>query len=230
MKKVDKFKKISTSTILLGVIFLCLFGVVSASAPNPGHTWSEMGDVAVTVAQGGTGQSSLTDENVILGNDTSAVIFVAPGTNGNVLRSNGTTWTSGIPAGRDVYAGRTGSAVTADSYCHLTNNVPCGASSVTASAVPVPFAGTIKNLRAYMQTAPAAGGNSLVFTVRTSTGCNDSWASSALTCTITGDGSTQTCTDTSNTVTLAAGDCLQMYLDATGTVSNNDSWSIEYDY
>ena len=130
MKKVDKFKKISTSTILLGVIFLCLFGVVSASAPNPGHTWSEMGDVAVTVAQGGTGQSSLTDENVILGNDTSAVIFVAPGTNGNVLRSNGTTWTSGIPAVRDVYAGRTGSAVTADSYCHLTNNVQIGRAHV----------------------------------------------------------------------------------------------------
>jgi hypothetical protein len=49
---------------------------------------------AVTVAQGGTGASTLTANNVILGNGTSAVQLVAPSTNGNVLTSNGTTWTS----------------------------------------------------------------------------------------------------------------------------------------
>jgi len=49
---------------------------------------------AVTVAQGGTGATTLTANNVILGNGTSAVQFVAPGSNGNVLTSNGTTWTS----------------------------------------------------------------------------------------------------------------------------------------
>jgi len=49
---------------------------------------------AVTVAQGGTGASTLTANNVILGNGTSAVAFVAPSTNGNLLTSNGTTWTS----------------------------------------------------------------------------------------------------------------------------------------
>ena len=46
------------------------------------------------VANGGTGAATLTANNVILGNGTSAVAFVAPGTNGNVLTSNGTTWTS----------------------------------------------------------------------------------------------------------------------------------------
>jgi len=46
------------------------------------------------VAGGGTGASTLTSNNVILGNGTSAVQFVAPGTSGNVLTSNGTTWTS----------------------------------------------------------------------------------------------------------------------------------------
>ena len=46
------------------------------------------------VSNGGTGQTSLTANNVILGNGTSAVGFVAPGANGNVLTSNGTTWTS----------------------------------------------------------------------------------------------------------------------------------------
>lgn len=50
------------------------------------------------VAAGGTGATTLTANNVILGNGTSAVQFVAPGTNGNVLTSNGTTWTSAAPA------------------------------------------------------------------------------------------------------------------------------------
>jgi hypothetical protein len=46
------------------------------------------------VSSGGTGAYTLTANNVILGNGTSAVQFVAPGTSGNVLTSNGTTWTS----------------------------------------------------------------------------------------------------------------------------------------
>jgi hypothetical protein len=46
------------------------------------------------VANGGTGASTLTANNVVLGNGTSAVQFVAPSTSGYVLVSNGTTWTS----------------------------------------------------------------------------------------------------------------------------------------
>lgn len=52
----------------------------------------------VTVAQGGTGATSLTANNVLLGNGTSALQVVAPGTSGNVLTSNGTTWQSSTPA------------------------------------------------------------------------------------------------------------------------------------
>jgi hypothetical protein len=48
----------------------------------------------LSVANGGTGASTLTANNVILGNGAGAVQFVAPGTNGNVLTSNGTSWTS----------------------------------------------------------------------------------------------------------------------------------------
>jgi len=52
------------------------------------------------VANGGTGATSLTANNVILGNGTSAVQAVAPGTSGNVLTSNGTTWQStALPGG-----------------------------------------------------------------------------------------------------------------------------------
>jgi hypothetical protein len=51
------------------------------------------------VANGGTGATTLTANNVVIGNGTSAVNFVAPGTTGNVLTSNGTTWTSGSAPG-----------------------------------------------------------------------------------------------------------------------------------
>jgi hypothetical protein len=51
----------------------------------------------VPVANGGTGLATLTANNVILGNGTSAVQFVAPGTAGNALVSNGTTWVAGSP-------------------------------------------------------------------------------------------------------------------------------------
>jgi hypothetical protein len=50
------------------------------------------------VGNGGTGATTLTANNVILGNGTSAVQFVAPGTTGNVLTSDGTTWQSTAPA------------------------------------------------------------------------------------------------------------------------------------
>lgn len=53
-----------------------------------------VGITDLAVADGGTGRSTLTANNVILGNGTSAVNFVAPSTSGNLLTSDGTTWVS----------------------------------------------------------------------------------------------------------------------------------------
>ena len=50
------------------------------------------------VANGGTGATTLTANNVLLGNGTSAPQTVAPGTSGNVLTSNGSTWQSTTPS------------------------------------------------------------------------------------------------------------------------------------
>jgi hypothetical protein len=56
----------------------------------------------LAVARGGTGATTLNSEAVIIGNTTGAVKFVAPGTDGNVLTSNGTAWVSeAISAGGD---------------------------------------------------------------------------------------------------------------------------------
>jgi hypothetical protein len=58
------------------------------------------------VANGGTGATTLTLNNVILGNGTSAPLFVAPGTSGNVLTSDGTTWQSTTPAASGASVGQ----------------------------------------------------------------------------------------------------------------------------
>jgi hypothetical protein len=54
---------------------------------------------ATPVVNGGTSLTTLTANNVILGNGTSAPTFVAPGTSGNVLTSNGITWQSSVQTG-----------------------------------------------------------------------------------------------------------------------------------
>lgn len=53
----------------------------------------------LSVAQGGTGATTLLLNGVLLGNGTSALQTVAPSTSGNVLQSNGTTWVSAVGFG-----------------------------------------------------------------------------------------------------------------------------------
>lgn len=66
--------------------------------PNVNGTVLQSGTV-VSVAQGGTGATTLAANNVLLGNGTSALQTVAPGTSGNVLNSSGTTWQSSALSG-----------------------------------------------------------------------------------------------------------------------------------
>lgn len=67
------------------------------------------------VANGGTGLAALTANNVLLGNGTSAPQFVAPGSSGNVLTSNGTTWASSpIPSTLPSQTGNAGKVLTTD--------------------------------------------------------------------------------------------------------------------
>lgn len=61
---------------------------------------------ALAVASGGTGRATLTANSVVLGNGTTAVNLVAPGTANNVLTSNGTTWVSQAPAAGGITTGK----------------------------------------------------------------------------------------------------------------------------
>ena len=56
----------------------------------------------LAVGRGGTGATTLNSEAVIIGNTTGAVKFVDPGTTGNVLTSNGTSWVSEAAGGGGV--------------------------------------------------------------------------------------------------------------------------------
>lgn len=84
--------------------------------------------VPIPVADGGTGATTLTANNVLLGNTASAVQFVAPGTSGNVLTSNGTTWASA--AATSFAAAGSGSEIQARSTATTVQAVT-GSSTLT---------------------------------------------------------------------------------------------------
>ena len=76
--------------------------LLTAADASAQRTSLGLGTVAtertVPVSKGGTGATSLTANNVLLGNNGNALQVVAPGTSGNVLTSDGTTWTSAAAA------------------------------------------------------------------------------------------------------------------------------------
>jgi len=113
-------------------MFAAIFGANSDITSLSGLT------TPLSVPQGGTGLATLTANNVILGNGTSAPAFVAPGTNGNLLTSNGTTWQSTAPAAGGLNAATTKTAnYTAVAGDVLAcNTITSGAFSITLPASP----------------------------------------------------------------------------------------------
>jgi len=88
---------VSLSTGVTGTLPVANGGTGTTSTTFANLTTNVTG--TLPVANGGTGAATLTANNVLLGNGTSALQVVAPGTSGNVLTSNGTTWASTAPAG-----------------------------------------------------------------------------------------------------------------------------------
>lgn len=72
--------------------------LTSAGAAVPTWTTPVSPTYPITVLNGGTGLTTLTANSVIIGNGISTPNFVAPGTSGNVLKSDGTNWASAAPA------------------------------------------------------------------------------------------------------------------------------------
>lgn len=76
---------LGNTTTSIGNLSLANVTITSVSTP-------------ITAAQGGTGLTSITANNVMIGNATGSVLLVAPGTTGNVLTSTGTAWQSTAPS------------------------------------------------------------------------------------------------------------------------------------
>jgi len=88
------------------------------------------------VANGGTGVASLTANNLLAGNGTGAVQFIAPGTVGNVLTSNGTSWTSAasVTSSTDFALALLGNTRNQFYSSTTTFTVPAGVTSIRAYA------------------------------------------------------------------------------------------------
>jgi hypothetical protein len=107
----------------------------STTVAITGGTITGITDLAV--ADGGTGASTLSANAVLLGNGTSALQTVAPSTSGNVLTSNGTTWTSA--AATNIGVGQTWQNVTSSRSAGTTYTNSTGKPifiSVSGSGAP----------------------------------------------------------------------------------------------
>lgn len=123
-------------------------------------------ETSLGVARGGTGAATLTANNVLLGNGTSAVQVVAPGTSGNLLTSNGTTWSSTAPvSGVTTFAGGTTGLTPAGATSGAVSlagtlvvaNGGTGVSTITTGGLVVGAATS-----AVTSLNPATAGNSII--------------------------------------------------------------------
>ena len=89
------------------------------------------------VANGGTGATTLTANNVLLGNGTSAPLTVAPGTTGNLLTSDGTTWTSSAPPSGGQYLGTATVKAIAYNAQSIAEDITVGSTQNAYSAGPI---------------------------------------------------------------------------------------------
>jgi hypothetical protein len=101
---------------------------------------SNVSSGTLAVAYGGTGSNTLTVNNVLLGNGTSAVQTVAPSTTGNILTSNGTTWVSSAPPSGGQYYGTAAVKAIAYNSNSIAENITILANTNGLSAGPVTIA------------------------------------------------------------------------------------------
>lgn len=112
---------------------------------------ADLASAVAPVANGGTGRSTLTANYVLLGNTTTAVQMIAPGTSGNVLTSDGTTWASSTPASVSApFSDATAIVKNASDATKLIKLDPSGVT--TGNTVSLKMTGTAANPTLYLST------------------------------------------------------------------------------
>lgn len=91
---------LDTTSYLTSNQAITLSGDVSGS----GSTSINVTLSTIPVVKGGTGRISLTANSLLIGNGNNAIGFVSPGSAGNLLVSDGTSWVSKAPI-ESVYSG-----------------------------------------------------------------------------------------------------------------------------
>lgn len=154
--------------------------------------------------------------------------------NSNPATCLSTAGAGGGSAGKLIFSGQ--SALAGNfSRCHPTAGFCGSTGSVTDQlGLTVPFAMTLKNLSATVKDAPNT--SACQFKIAKKAGpCKGSGGfdpSSLLFCTITGTG-VYNCSNSSETLSLVANDCIQLQINMTSGScpnSNQASWSFEGDY
>jgi hypothetical protein len=93
----------------------------------------------LAVADGGTGRSTLTANAVLTGNGTSGINSVSPSTAGNLLVSNGTTWTSATLASSGV---KLGLGITGEVWNDVASGRGFGSTYTNSNAYPIAVSAT----------------------------------------------------------------------------------------
>ena len=104
-------------------------GVMQSPAAPVGLASSDVSG-QLPVANGGTGLSSVSAHALVVGNGASALTTLAPGSSGQVVRSNGTDWAAATLVVADV----SGAAPLASPTFTGTPSLPTGTTGVTQSA------------------------------------------------------------------------------------------------
>jgi hypothetical protein len=89
---------------------------------------------ALPAGSGGTGRSTLTANAVLTGNGTSGINSVSPGVAGNLLVSNGTTWTAATLASSGV---KLGLGITGEVWNNVTGSRSSGTPYTNTNAYPI---------------------------------------------------------------------------------------------
>lgn len=183
------------------------------------------GDQAIGVARGGTGQTSFTDGQLLIGNSTGNTLAKATLTAGSgiqITNGNGSITISGLQS--QVLAGRTTTTMgtSGTRYYHPASTTGGGntLNALGTSSMRMPRAGTLQNLFVDLTNQPGVGKSRSFNLTNVTTG-------NSISAVITGTGTSGN--SGASTLTVNAGDIIVLEQVATSTTTDGQAvWSFEF--